>query len=133
MPMTSISLLVVEDEAITLEYLVTTLAREFPTFALYQALNGRTGLELFRTHTPDIVITDINMPVMGGTQMADNIRAIKPDTKFIVLTGDTGQFIQDDSIGNGFAMDHYIVKPVDFEELFAAIDKCVSEIGDKSA
>jgi YesN/AraC family two-component response regulator len=44
-------------------------------------------MELYRTHTPDIVITDINMPEMGGVQMADKLCAINPGTKFIFLTG----------------------------------------------
>jgi YesN/AraC family two-component response regulator len=127
-PMREISILVVEDEAITLEYLVTTLAKKFPAFALYQALNGRTGLERFKEHTPDIVITDINMPDMGGVQMANKIRVIKPDTKFIILTGDTGQLTLDASIGNGFEIKHFIVKPVDFQDLFGAIEQCVDEI-----
>ena len=50
---------------------------------IYTAINGRLGLELFKEHTPDIVITDINMSKMCGEQMAENIRAIKPDTKII--------------------------------------------------
>ena len=85
MPLNSI--MVVEDEAITLEILVTTLAKKYPYVTLNKVLNGRTGLELFITHMPDIVITDINIPEMGGMQMAEKMRAIKPDTRFIVLTG----------------------------------------------
>lgn len=57
---------------------------------LYTAANGRLGLELFKTHTSDIVITDINMPVMCGMQMSENIRAIKPETKIIAITGKSG-------------------------------------------
>jgi len=124
-PRLSVSILVVEDEAITLEFLVTTLARKYPTITLYRASNGRMGLELFKTHMPDIVITDINMPEMGGAQMAEKIHEIKPDTKFIVLTGDSEKLILKDSAGSGFEIDNYIVKPVFFHELFAAVEKCI--------
>ncbi len=124
-PRLLISILVVEDEAITLEYLVTTLARKFPDVTLHKALNGRKGLDLFKTHTPDIVITDINMPDMGGLQMAEQIHAIKPDTKFIVLTGDSEKLTLKDSAGNAFEIDHYIVKPVFFQELFTAVEQCM--------
>src|SRR5690242_8918379 len=109
-PMAEISILVVEDEAITLEFLVTTLARKYPHIAIYKALNGRTGLESFKTHTPDIVVTDINMPEISGVQMADKIRDVKPDTKFIILTGDTGKLALEASVGRGFKIDHYIDK-----------------------
>jgi hypothetical protein len=46
----SVSILVVEDELITLEYLVRTLSRKFPSVALFKAHNGRMGLELFKIH-----------------------------------------------------------------------------------
>jgi YesN/AraC family two-component response regulator len=68
------------------------------------------------------------MPEVNGVLMADNIRAIKPGTKFIVLTGDTGKLTLEASVGNGFEINHYIAKPVDFQELFAAIEQCVGEI-----
>jgi len=128
-PKPAVSILVVEDEAITLEFLVVTLAKKYPDVTIHKALNGRTGLELFKTHRPDIVITDINMPDISGVQMADKIREIKPETKFIVLSGDTGKLSLEASIGNGLKIDHYIEKPVDFLDLFEAIEQCFGEIG----
>jgi YesN/AraC family two-component response regulator len=120
-----ISILVVEDEVITLEFLVTTLARKYPSITLLRATNGRMGLELFKTHAPEIVITDINMPDMGGLQMAEQIHTIKPKTKFVVLTGDSEKLTLKDFAGNAFEIDHYIVKPVFFQELFAAVEQCM--------
>jgi len=60
--------------------------------------------------------------------MADKIRIIKPRTKFIALTGDTGKHLLQDSVGKGFEIDHYIVKPVMLGSLFAAIEQCLGEI-----
>jgi len=123
-----ISILLVEDDKASRDVLVTILARKFPAVSLYSAVNGRTGLELFIEHKPDIVITDINMPEMGGAQMAGKIRAIKPDTKFIVLTGNTGKVALEHAEGEGLEVDHYIQKPVDFGMLFGAIEKCLGEL-----
>jgi len=123
-----ISILVVEDEAITLEFLAGTLAMKFPDAAIYKALNGRLGLELFDAHRHDIVITDINMPEVSGVQMLESIRQIKSATKFIVLTGDTGKLALEASIGNGFKLDYYIDKPIDFMDLFKAVEQCMGEI-----
>jgi|SRR6185369_6883717 len=132
-PAPSVSILLVEDEEAILRLLATMLARKFPGAALYTAINGRTGLELFKSHIPDIVITDIKMPVMGGVQMADKIRAIKPDTKFIILTGDPGKSVHHDSVEKGFGFDHYIMKPVVFGVLFAAIEQCLAGIAQQQA
>jgi YesN/AraC family two-component response regulator len=131
-PRQTISILLVEDVKVTLELLAIILAKKFPDVALHTAINGRTGLELFKTYTPDIVITDINMPEMGGVQMADKIRAIKPDTKFIVITGDSGKLVLQDSVDKRFEFDHFIVKPVVFQELFAAIEQCFDEIAQQN-
>jgi len=124
----AISILIVEDETTVLNLLGNILSRKFPGITLHRAVNGKKGLELFNAYLSDIVITDINMPEMDGVQMAGKIRAIKPDTKFIVLTGDTGRLVLQDSVEKGFEFDHYIVKPIGSQELFAAIEQCIGEI-----
>ena len=45
---------------------------------LYVAENGKAGLEAYNQHRPDLIITDIMMPVMDGLEMVENIR--KSDT-----------------------------------------------------
>jgi len=118
----SFSLLFVEDDIMVCLSVGRILARQFPDASVYTAENGQIGLELFREHTPEIVITDINMPVMDGIEMAGKIRSIKTDTKFIVLTGYSDNNYLDRFSAIGF--DDYIVKPIDFGKLFAAIEKC---------
>jgi YesN/AraC family two-component response regulator len=127
-PMPLISILYVEDDKATLELLTAILADKYPDVALRNAGNGRTGFEIFKKYLPDIVITDINMPELNGVQMTNKIRAIKPDTKFIVLTSDNGMATMEHAVGKGFEIDHYIMKPVDFRVLFAAIESCLGEI-----
>ncbi len=56
-----------------------------------EARNGEMGLEMFRKHKPDIVITDIRMPVMTGLDMIQEIQKTDKDTQFILLT-DYGEF-----------------------------------------
>lgn len=121
-----LSLLVVEDDRAANQILTTMIPRKFPGIAIYVAYNGTMGLELFREHTPDIVITDINMPEMDGIQMADGIREMKSDTKFIVLTGysDRIHLEKFDRMG----IHDYMMKPIDFKKLFASIDRCIDEI-----
>jgi YesN/AraC family two-component response regulator len=131
-PMPLISILYVEDDKVTLELLTTILADKFPDVALYSAINGRTGLELYKKYMPDIVITDINMPELNGVQMINKIRAIKPDMQFIVLTSDNGKATMEYAVGKGFEIDHYILKPVDFRVLFAAIESCLCKIAQQT-
>lgn len=127
-----ISILLVEDEVAALKLLADIMPRRFPGVALLTATNGRTALELFRAHLPDIVITDINMPEMNGVQMAAEIRAMKLDTRFIVITGDAGKLLRT-SIEDGFEPDRCMEKPVNLGALFAAVEECLGKIEPKKS
>jgi len=120
------SILLVEDESTVCLALSRILTREFPESTVYTAESGIAGLELFKQHSPEIVITDINMPIMDGIEMAEEIKAIRNDTKFIVITGYFDKNYLERFGEIGFV--DYIVKPVDFNKLFAAIEKCLAEI-----
>lgn len=124
----SISILFVEDDELILELQSSILFVRFPDVMLYTAINGRLGLELFKAHTPEIVITDINMSEMCGVRMAENIRAIKPETKILAITGRSGEYMLRNTEGKMVEFDHVFVKPVDLTELCAVIEQCIGEI-----
>jgi YesN/AraC family two-component response regulator len=119
-PLIDIKLLYVEDEAITRRTVSAMLARQIRT--VYEARDGGEGLALFKERSPDVVITDIRMPVMDGIAMAREIKAINARTHIIVTTAhsDTEFFLQAIDIG----IDQYVLKPIGREKLFAAIWKC---------
>jgi YesN/AraC family two-component response regulator len=122
----AISILVAEDDEIVRKLLGAIIARKFPEVTVYLAENGRAGLELFKGHRPPIVITDINMPEMDGFQMVDAIRSIEAETKILVITAyDTSDYCEKfDRMG----VEGYIVKPIAFEKLFVAIERCLAGI-----
>jgi len=136
-PNASISILFVEDDELILKIQVSILTSKFPDVVFYTAINGRTGLELFKAHTPEIVLTDINMSEMCGVQMSQAIQAIRPDTKVIAITGRSGEtgangkFILRNPDGIVVVFDHVIIKPVDLSELFAVIETCIADIRQK--
>lgn len=130
----SISILYVEDEELTLKLQSTLLAKKFPDIVLYTAINGRQGLELFKAHKPEIVITDVNMSELSGVQMAEKILALKPDTKIIAITGKSGKSSETDKDimrspdGKMVGFDRVLNKPIDVSELFGVIEQSISEI-----
>jgi CheY-like chemotaxis protein len=54
---------------------------------ILEASNGKEGLEKYKEHSPDIVLTDITMPVMTGYEMIEEIVKINPNQKIIVTSG----------------------------------------------
>jgi two-component system, cell cycle sensor histidine kinase and response regulator CckA len=83
------TVLLVEDEPAVREFAVATLREK--GYAVVEAVNGEEGLRLARQHDGkiDLVLTDVVMPIMGGKEMADALRASHPDTKILFTSGYT--------------------------------------------
>ncbi|WP_425356838.1 quorum-sensing autoinducer 1 sensor kinase/phosphatase LuxN [Vibrio lentus] len=56
-----------------------------------QAKNGENAVDLFKTHQVDLILMDVQMPVMNGFDASQIIKARSPDTPIIALSGESGQ------------------------------------------
>ncbi len=83
------------------------------------AYDGKLGLQLFRSMPFDLVVLDINLPVINGYDLCKQIRASNPDIPVIMLTA-LGA-LQDKIEGYDAGADDYIVKPFEFKELLMKI------------
>jgi CheY-like chemotaxis protein len=81
-------ILVVEDEAELLELYHGVLEAE--GYRVMTAANGEEGLAVFRLFYPDLVFTDVIMPITNGIEMVQAIRREKSDIKIIYITGFLG-------------------------------------------
>jgi DNA-binding response OmpR family regulator len=83
--------------------------------------SGDTALRAVTDHTPDLVILDINLPVMSGTEVCRVIRAqpATADTAIIMLTARTGE--ADRVAGLDLGADDYVTKPFSLRELAARV------------
>jgi len=88
---------------------------------LYIAKNGHHGLELYQKHKPDLVITDMVMPVMNGLEMVKEIKKIAPDAKFVVMSAYSEKDSFVESIHLGIV--GYLMKPVEAKKLLSLIDE----------
>jgi len=79
----ALNILVVDDSAVMRKMIIKTIGMcGVPTREIKQAANGREGLEKLNKNWIDIVILDINMPVMNGEEMIDEMKQ-DPETKDI--------------------------------------------------
>ena len=79
-------IIVVDDHSLFREGIKLLIENEQLGQVVAEAENGKAFLELLQTHTPDLVIMDIEMPVMGGLEAIRKGLAINPKLKFLVLT-----------------------------------------------
>ena len=92
-------------------------------FVVETASNGLEALEVLRSVTIDLLLSDIRMPKMDGIELLNEAKSIQPDVKVILITAHAtvNQAVQAVKLG---AFD-YITKPFEDEELFVAIEKAL--------
>ncbi|NVN99370.1 MAG: sigma-54-dependent Fis family transcriptional regulator [Geobacteraceae bacterium] len=88
---------------------------------IYQAGNGREALKLFEQKHPDLIISDIRMPVMDGLELAAKLKTLSPDTPFIFCTAFSETVYLLKAIELGVAA--FIRKPVDTDQMLDIIAK----------
>ncbi len=81
-------LIIVDDEASTRHGLKVCIDWEkYGIEVAGEAVNGRKGLELAEQVRPDIVLTDVKMPVMDGIEMAGQLKASLSEVKIVFISG----------------------------------------------
>jgi len=128
MPLKNISLLYVEDEGEIASLMQELLEDDLKE--LYIARDGKEGLEMYRKHKPDIVLSDIYMPELNGLKMSEIIKEEFPEQPIVLLTafGNIDDLEQAINIG----IDKYISKPIQSQEqLNIPLRKIAKTISDK--
>jgi DNA-binding NarL/FixJ family response regulator len=85
-----IRVLTVDDHALLRKGLAAVITAETDMNLVAEASNGEDGVEKFRTHRPDVVLMDLQMPVMNGIEATTRILSEFPDARIIVLTTYSG-------------------------------------------
>jgi len=88
-----------------------------------------SGIEMYKKHQPDIIITDIHMPNLNGLEMVRKIRMEDTETKIIVMTAflKTPYLLEAMDLG----LIKYLVKPVMENELLITLKSCVTDVNEK--
>ncbi|AXX91517.1 regulator [Malaciobacter molluscorum LMG 25693] len=108
-----INLLYVEDDLSAMEevsYFLQSKVRN-----LYTVKNGKKALEVFNENEIDIIITDIQMPIMSGLELANEIKKTSPKIPIIITTAFNDSQYLFDAINLGIS--NYITKPINLKIL----------------
>lgn len=125
-----LSMIIVDDEFLVRRGISETINwAEHGIEIVAEAVNGQEGIDIIKKLRPDIVITDICMPVMDGLSLIANVKNSKLNTVVIVLSG-YGEFnFAKEAMKNGaFA---YILKPIDEEELIQTVEEAAAKVKEK--
>ena len=114
-----IKLLLVEDDA-NLRYIIRGgLEDMIGGYEIKDAANGEEGLKVWQEWQPDVIVSDIEMPVMDGYEMVKRIRETDPDTPILFSSGRVSP--KDVVKGYELGVNNYLKKPFLPEELNAHV------------
>ena len=124
-------ILLVEDHEELWDFLSRRLKRR--GFEVVLAHDGQQGVDMVRAERPDVVLLDMNLPVMDGWTAARTLRA-DPDTARVPIIALTAHAMAGDkSKALEAGCDDYHPKPVDFSRLLSQIEEVLLGAEDKAA
>ncbi|QKQ27494.1 PP2C family protein-serine/threonine phosphatase [Candidatus Reidiella endopervernicosa] len=115
----TLTLLIIDDDGELRTWMETVLSPM--TKELHSAADAEQATMLFKEHTPDLVITDVNMPGSGGLELATEIKAFDPDIPVLLITGYDDATTLQQAIEIG--IDGYLAKPLTVESVMQALAK----------
>lgn len=123
-------ILLIEDNPDNSETLSRRLRRR--GFHVMAAFNGQEGVEMARQEKPDLVLMDMNMPVMDGWQATSVLRN-EPETREVPIIGLTAHALTGDrEKALAVGCNDYHTKPIEFDRLMNQIEVQLRSRGDEA-
>lgn len=119
----SASVLVVEDEENIREVLEEILSAAGHEVA--QASSGEEGIELFKKHRQDLVITDLGLPGLSGWEVASAVKNENPSTPVVLFTGWGVKLDQEQAKRK--SIDRFINKPFNMEQILSLVSELLAQ------
>lgn len=119
-----LKVLVVDDSPINHKILIFSLQSAFQE--IISAFHGEEGFEYYQSECPNLILMDINMPIMDGLECTRAIRSYEAQSVaaspvfILAITGDDDEENIKEYLAAG--MDGYVSKPVNREELLSTIE-----------
>ena len=118
------TILIIEDEEDILALLSSLLEGE--GYNILTACNGREGMDKFQEHSPDLILTDVRMPIMDGIEVLRKVKAKESDTEVIILTGHPDKAAAIDCLRLGAY--EYFCKPLEtIDVLLTAVERVLEK------
>jgi signal transduction histidine kinase/ActR/RegA family two-component response regulator len=123
---TQIKVLIVEDNELNLIFVKRSIFKFFPLSKVFEANNGKIAVEIFQKEKLDLILMDIQMPVMDGYKATQEIRALEGNGSHVPIIALTaGAQDGDREKGLAVGMDEYLTKPIHINALQKVIHNYV--------
>jgi signal transduction histidine kinase/ligand-binding sensor domain-containing protein/DNA-binding response OmpR family regulator len=117
------TILIVEDNTELRNYLKDELKK---IYKVIEAENGKKGFELAKKKLPDLILTDVIMPVMNGLELCKNVKADIQTSHIPLLMLSAKALVQDKLEGIDSGADMYMSKPFDMDILKSSLSQLIN-------
>ena len=117
---------IVEDNKINMLLAKTLIKQVLPNAQIFELENGKESLEKIQTVIPDLILMDIQMPIMNGYDATVEIRKIPKAKKIPIIALTAGTIVGEKEKCIQFGMNDYIPKPIDKEFLIKIISQWIT-------
>ena len=118
-------ILIAEDNDLVAQAVIPTL--EYSNFRVLRAANGKLAVEMAIEYSPDLILMDIQMPVMDGFEAARQIRAISKFSQLPIIAVSGFSRSEDSRRSMEAGMDLFLIKPVRIKDLVKSINSLLKE------
>jgi len=125
-----ISILIVDDNDI-MRTVLRGIVRGDDYEVIGEARNGNLAVDLAQRLKPDIVCLDVMMPEKNGLEALSEIKAARPETEVVMITGNAGPGTVQEAILGGAV--GFIVKPFNAARVLDSLEKVAVRVRQKSA
>lgn len=96
---------------------------------IYEASNGNEALDIYTEYKPNIVITDIKMPLLDGLMFATVLRKLDKKIPIVIISA----YSEPETLVKliSLKLENYLIKPVSFEQLTKTLEQCAKELIEK--
>ena len=95
------SVLIVDDNALIRQALCEFFVREGDFTVCGEAENGREAIEKAQLLHPDLIVTDLSMPLMNGFEETRALKKFMPNVPVIIFTAHSGTFVEKEAVAAG--------------------------------
>jgi CheY-like chemotaxis protein len=116
------SILLVDDEAHIRKF-ISLLLRHLGVERIFEAPNGQEAIEVYKRENPDLVMLDVNMPIMDGLETLRALKVLNPDCVVVMLTSLANRQTIDEAVALGAA--NYIRKDAPPEDIGRSLSETI--------
>lgn len=120
------TILIIDDEPVICQLVKTSLENLWPTIKVETCTNGQEAVRRVEALKPNLVLLDINMPVVSGTDIAMKLKE-RAETSTIPIVFLTGMLTREeaDERGHQIGGEYFLAKPVSIQELVQTVEKFI--------